>query len=356
MDTKYVINYYYDNINKTDKYKYVLSKTVEMTGTVGEIITSVTDYKDGFYFRTNDNLPFTLKDNQTKNVINIYYSSAYREEMYNLAKDSLNQNITDGDKEIFLKILGDVYGDLYLQARNINDVINIDKVDETHLKHLSKLVNYPWSDSLTANEQKESIKFYMQLRRMRGTKFAITNLIRIYGQPIDTIYQSTDRSGVRIIEYYEGNQYNMFPGDIRVEIPEMSNILRDAIEDVKLMGTRLVFTYRLPSTSDYTDENGILRGYRFNPYFLGKITTWYSPNLTGIDSIIDFTSKVLDKPDNKFIYKYRDSFSIHSSESLTQTKNVPYTDLWMFQEYGLKNIRGVLYNTGVIDENQFLYR
>ena len=355
-EVKYTINYYYDNLDKEDRYKYVLKDKVEKVGLVDEKISSVPEFTDGFYFKIKDNLPITLTLNENKNVINIYYSSAYREDIYKLSVESITSSISNGDANVFFKLLGCVYGDLYMQARNIDRAISVDDVDEEHLRHLAKLVDYPWSEALEADRQRESIKFYTLLRRMRGTNFAITNLIRIFGQSAETLYQPSDRTGVRIIEYFEGNDLGMFPGDIRVEIPEMSNVLRGAIEEVKLMGTRLTFAYRLPITTDYIDDYGELRGYRFNPHLLGKLTYWLQPGKTGWDSRVDFDKVLSESFGNQLIYKYRDTYEVRGGAYLNQLYAQPYKNLWMFQEYGLKDIRGTILDDGIIDENLFLYR
>ena len=356
QQVKYVINYWYDNRDENNKYEYKLVETIEKTGELYEEITSVPDKIDGFYFRVRDNLPLTLSVNENKNVINVYNSAAYREDIYNLATSSLTDSVAYGNANIFFKLLGCLYGDLYMQARNIDDVINIDKVDEEHLRHLSKLVDYPWSEALTADKQRESIKFYMMLRRMRGTNFALSNLIRIFGQSADTLYQPTDSTGVRIIEYYKGNTLDMYPGDIRIEIPEMSKILRDAIEDVKFMGTRLTFAYRLPISSEYTDEYGVVRGYHPNVYWRGLLTFWLQPGFTGWDKPVDLDKHVSESFDNQLIYKYRDTYELRGGTSVLQNKAKPYTNLWMFQVYGLRDIRGMVLDNGVIDETLFLYR
>lgn len=355
-EVKYRINYYYDNVDENDRYKFVLKDTVVLTGVAGQEITAVPDKLDGFYFRTRDNLPKTLSLNESKNNINVYNSSAYREDIYKLSTESLTESVANGDANIFFKLLGCLYGDLYMQAKNIDDVINVDSVDEEHLRHLAKLVDYKWSEALTANEQRESIKFYTMLRRMRGTNFAITNLIRIFGQSAETLYQPSDNTGVRIIEYVECNDLGMFPGDIRVEIPEMSNILRGAIEEVKLMGTRLTFAYRLPISSEYVDEYGNQRGYRYSLGWLGKISYWYQPGLKGWDDYVQFDRQLNENFGNKLIYKYRDDFKIHGSADLYVNSSTAYKDLWMFQVYGLRDIRGLVLDDGVIDETLFLYR
>ena len=355
-ETKYIINRWYDDRNANDPYSFELLNTEEYTGKVGDIITAddIEDMSTDMYFEARNNLPLTLTSNKTKNVIDIYYSRAYRNYMYYLAYNAITNNLITEDFDVFLKLIGVVYGDLYTLSRNIDDSINIDYVDEEHLRHLCKLIGYEWVEALTAEEQRESIKFYMYLRRMRGTSFGLKNLIRIFGQTTKSLYQASDNSGVRVMEYKKGNKYGLFPGDIRIEIPEMSNILRNAAEDVKLAGTRLRFAYRIDIGTTNDDQYGHRLGYYPAPGVTGNIYIWLEPGLEGWDHELDIG---VDKDkSSKVIYKYRDTYNFHPSTETRKYYSRPFTDLWMFQEYGLHNVRGWLLDDGVIDENLYLYK
>lgn len=355
-ETKYIINRWYDDRNANDPYSFELLNTEEYTGKVGDIITAddIEDMSTDMYFEARNNLPLTLTSNKTKNVIDIYYSRAYRNYMYHLAYNAITNNLITEDFDVFLKLVGVVYGDLYTLSRNIDDSINIDYVDEEHLRHLCKLIGYEWVEALTAEEQRESIKFYMYLRRMRGTSFGLKNLIRIFGQTTKSLYQASDNSGVRVMEYKKGNKYGLFPGDIRIEIPEMSNILRNAAEDVKLAGTRLRFAYRIDIGTTNDDQYGHRLGYYPAPGVTGNIYIWLEPGLEGWDHELDID---VDKDkSSKVIYKYRDTYNFHPSTETRKYYSRPFTDLWMFQEYGLHNVRGWLLDDGVIDENLYLYK
>ena len=353
-ETKYVINRWYDDRSIESPYAFELLSSEVYTGNVGDIIEDIPEEATDFYFRAKDNLPLTLTYNEKNNVINVYYTRAYRTYMYNLAYNSITNSLITKDIDVFLKLIGIIYGDLYSISKNIDDSINIDFVDEEHLRHLCKLIGYEWVEALTADEQRESIKFYMYLRRMRGTSFGLKNLIRIFGQTTTSLYSASDNSGVRVMEYKEGNKYGLFPGDIRIEIPEMSAILRNAAEDVKLMGTRLRFAYRIDISTTNDDQYGHRLGYYPAPGVTGNIRTWLQPGLEGWDHTIDIN---VDKDkSSKVIYKYRDTFNIHPSTETKKYYSRPFTEMWMFQEYGLTNIRGLLLDDGVIDEQLYLYK
>ena len=353
-EVKYYIRYWYDDRNSNDPYTFELLSTDELVGHVGDIIDSVEDMQTDFYFRAKDNLPLTLTSSEDKNIIDIYYTRAYRKYMYDLAHSAITESLITTDLDVFLKLIGTIYGDLYTLSRNIDDAINIDYVDEEHLRHLCKLIGYTWVEALTADEQRESIKFYMYLRRMRGTSFGLKNLIRIFGQTTDSLYQASDNSGVRVMEYTENNKYGLYPGDIRIEIPEMSSILRNAAEDVKLMGTRLRFAYRIDISSTNDDQYGHRLGYYPSPGVTGNIRIWLQPGLEGWDHCIDVD---VDKDkSSKVIYKYRDNYTYHPSTQTKKYYSRPFTELWMFQEQGLENIRGLVLDDGIIDEELYLYK
>lgn len=355
METKYTINYWYDDIVSDDPYRFVLVNSDTFTGLVGTTIDSVDDVMSDFYFRASDTLPLTLTLDESSNIINIYYTKAYRTYMYNMVREALSDNVVTDDVDVFLKLIAVVYGDLYNLSKNIDDAINIDYVDEEHLRHLCKLIGYNWVEALTADEQRESIKFYMYLRRMRGTKFGLKNLIRIFGQTTDTLYQASNNMGVRVMEYTPDNKFNLLPGDIRIEIPELSNILRDNANDVKLMGTRLVFAYRIDIGSTNKDIYGHLLGYYPAAAVTAqKIKIWVQPGMKGWDTKQDFTK--VDQSSDKFIYKYSDEYNLHASCEITYKYSEPFTNVWLFQEAGLQNVRGMLTEDGVIDEDLVLYR
>lgn len=400
----YKINYWYDDKDSTKPYSFVLVDSDILTGNVGDIISEIDDIKSDLYFRSKDNLPITLDRDETKNVIDIYYSRAYRKYIYNMAKNSLTDSLVTQDLETFLKLIGVIDGDLYNLSKNIDDAINIDYIDEEHLRHLCTLIGYKWVEALTADEQRESIKFYMYLRRMRGTAFGIKNLIRIFGQTTTSLYLATNNTGVRVTDYKPGNKYKMHPGDIRVEIPELSKILRDAANEVKLMGTRLIFAYRIDIDSTNIDPYGHLLGFYPAPGVTGKIRMYIQPGIKGwdtqqsfalfgtnditqedlnnLDEAVHQTSvqdislivkshtveqnllmvagdkmpNIINEYSNKFIYKYRDTYNIHSSVDIKLNPTEPFTELWMFQQQGLVNVRGWLLNEGVIDEDLYLYK
>lgn len=355
METKYIINYWYDDVDTDNPYRFVIKDSDTFTGIIGTVISEVEDVEYGLYFRASDTLPLTLTLDETKNVIDIYYTKAYRTYMYNMVREALTDEIVTDDVNVFLKLVAEVYGDLYTLSKNIDDAINIDFVDEEHLRHLCKLIGYNWVEALTADEQRESIKFYMYLRRMRGTKFGLKNLIRIFGQTTDTLYQASNNIGVRVMEYQPENKYDLLPGDIRIEIPEMSQILRDSANDVKLMGTRLVFAYRIDIGTTNKDIYGHLLGYYpAAAVETAKIKIFIQPGMKGWDQQQDFTKT--DQFSEKFIYKYSDEYNVHASSEITTKYSEPFTELWMFQEPGLQNVRGHVTEDGVILDDLVLYR
>lgn len=171
----------------------------------------------------------------------------FRQVVYNYLKSTLSNVVTEDDLNIIIEIMAELFGDLYMRAKVLPWDINVDRCPDEYLKALSSIIGYRWNNGLTADQQRESIKLFCLIRRWRGTNFGLANLIRVFGQDITSFYSSSDLRGVEIIEYGSGGldtvEPNMYPGDIKVRIPELSTILRDSIYDTKLAGTRLIFEY-----------------------------------------------------------------------------------------------------------------
>lgn len=171
----------------------------------------------------------------------------FRRVVYNYLNSTLSAVVTEDDLNIIIKIMAELFGDLYMRAKLTPWMINVDRCPDEHLQALSSIIGYRWNNGVTADSQRESIKLFCLIRRWRGTNFGLSNLIRVFGQDVTSFYSSSDLRGVRIIEYGSGGadtvEPNMYPGDIKIKIPELSNILRDSIFDTKLAGTRLIFVY-----------------------------------------------------------------------------------------------------------------
>ena len=60
METKYVINYWYDDVAEDNPYRFVLKDSDTFTGIVGNVIDNVEDVSYDLYFRSGDNLPLKL--------------------------------------------------------------------------------------------------------------------------------------------------------------------------------------------------------------------------------------------------------------------------------------------------------
>lgn len=171
----------------------------------------------------------------------------FRQKIYDYLKLTLSAVLTAEDLNLVVLLIAELFGDLYMRAKVLPWEIDVDRCSDEHLKALSTIIGYKWNTGLTPDQQRESIKLFCLIRRWRGTNFGLANLIRVFGQDAKSFYSSSDLRGVEIIEYGSGGvetmEPNMFPGDIKIRIPELSKILRDSIFDTKLAGTRLIFVY-----------------------------------------------------------------------------------------------------------------
>lgn len=171
----------------------------------------------------------------------------FRQQMYTYLKYTLSDVLTREDMDIIIKLMSEIFGDFYIRTKLLPWQIDVDKCPDEDLKALSSLIGYVWNDKLEYDQQRVGIGLYCLIRRNRGTKYGLENLIRSFGQTSKQFYSSADLRGVDIIEYGSGGpetlEPNMFPGDVFIRVPEFSSILRESVADTKLAGTRIFFQY-----------------------------------------------------------------------------------------------------------------
>lgn len=278
-----------------------------------------------------------------------------RTNLYNYLKDNLPSYMTETDLNIFISLITYIFGDLLEETSQLPMEIDIDDCSDEDLVHLSKLVKYPWNNALTTEQQRETIKFWMLIRKNRGTKFSYINLVRLFGKDSSTFYSNSDHSGVQVIEYDPNvhHEYELYPGDIRIEVPEMSTILRDALKDIQLMGTRIIFAYIL-YLGAYNEQ--------LQPSFWYQIKKWIDTDLlTGWNPMIKYFGP---QNENTLIETVYDWQLVHPSKSnkmyasifLRAVYKAPWVKGFLFNEPGLDNYKGFLFNDGILNENDILYR
>lgn len=150
----------------------------------------------------------TIPWNESMSIISEYEEgyvgkvfSTFRQDIYDYLTQTLSGVITDGDMDIFVTLICYIFGDLYERSSKLPWEIDVDKADDEFLPNLASLIGYPWNNGLTADQQRESIKLYLLIRRYRGTRFGLLNLIRVFGQDVEKFYSSSDLRGVEIVEY-----------------------------------------------------------------------------------------------------------------------------------------------------------
>lgn len=279
----------------------------------------------------------------------------FRQKIYTYLKGTLSAVMTEDDLNIIIYIMAMLFGDLYMRAKVLPWQINVDRCPDEHLEALSSLIGYKWNKGLTADQQRESIKLFCLIRRWRGTNFGLSNLIRVFGQDITSFYSSSDLRGVEIIEYASGGpetkEPNMFPGDIKIRIPELSTILRDSIFDTKLAGTRLIFSYYI-----------FMGVYHMSIYpdFYYKIKEWVTLLTSNYDPSIDtYGSRFLETT----IYSTLTDQLTHAVTNGAPIAGVQillyYKDKWedgfVFNTPGLTNYRGFIEANPIVNPEDIIY-
>ena len=280
----------------------------------------------------------------------------YRQQIYMYLKSTLSMVITDDDLNIIVELIAMLFGDLYMRAKVLPWQINVDRCPDEHLQALSSIIGYRWNDGLTADQQRESIKLFCLIRRWRGTNFGLANLIRVFGQDVTSFYSSSDLRGVEIIEYGSGGvdtvEPNMYPGDIKIRIPELSTILRDSIFDTKLAGTRLIFSYYIFMGVYYM---------KIYPDFFYIISEWVSMITQGYDPQINlygdqFLETRIDQVVNdQLTHPIIRGAPIASIQVLTYYKE-PWNDGFILNVPGLTNYRGFIEPEPIVQSEHVLYK
>ena len=276
------------------------------------------------------------------------------EQDYSYLINNIPQGMIDTDINVLVQLLCYIFGDLFQEAKQLPWEIDIDKCSDENLIHLSKLVKYPWNNALTVEQQRETIKYSMLIKRNRGTNFSYINLVRLFGKDSSTYYSSSDHSGVKVVEYNpEGAETTQYPGDIRVEVPEYSTILREALSQVQLMGTRLEFAYML-FLGALSEE--------ITPDMFISVVKNISTDKTLSDNVIirDFGPQheftVLGSVWDWMLVHPQRSSEMFSAVQLITRYVAPWVKGFLFNVPGLDNYRGVLQADGVLQANSILYR
>ena len=304
----------------------------------------------------------SLTDTDDRNTFNFsIYGEAYesfREDLYNYIKMTLSPNLTLGDLDIIIKLMCYIFGDLTGVAYALRDQVDPDKAEEQYLRHLGSIIGYEWNNALTAAQQRESMKLFVDIRKKRGTNWSLQNLISVFGQDRVSYYSSSDLRGVRIIEGGKDGEpvgtpdsNDLYPGDIMIEIPQFSSILRNAIDNIRLIGTRIMFTYVLyigPLSMATNFDGGKIIHQWFDPAYWG-----YDPKIeefgpVGEDTVIN---DVLDWP---IVHRVKNCVSNFKCVIYTGYK-APYERGFVWNEPGNDNYKGYLVDDDTLHDEHTMY-
>lgn len=304
----------------------------------------------------------TSRDTDDRNTFNFYvlgeaYAS-FREDLYNYIKLTLSPNLTMGDLDIIIRLMCYIFGDLTGVAYALRDQIDPDKAEEQYLRHLGSIIGYEWNNALTAEQQRESMKLFVDIRKKRGSNWSLQNLISVFGQDKISYYSTSDLRGVSITEGGKDGEpigvedaNGLYPGDIMIEIPQFSNILRNAIDNIRLIGTRIMFTYVMyigPLSMITKFDGGKEIHQWFDPAYWG-----YDPKIEefgpiGEDVVIN---DVLDWP---IVHRVKNCVSNFKCVIYTGYKE-PYEKGFVWNEPGNDNYKGYLVDDDTLHDEHTMY-
>ena len=279
----------------------------------------------------------------------------FRRKIYSYLESTLSSVMTEKDLNLIVLMIAELFGDLYMRAKLLPWEIQVDRVSDEHLQALSTIIGYRWNTGLTPDQQRESIKLFCLIRRNRGTNFGLSNLIRAFGQDTTSYYSTSDLRGIEIVEYGSGGvetlEPNMFPGDIKIKIPDLSKILRDSIFDTKLAGTRLIFVYQIFigvfHLKMYVDFY-----YRIHEY-MNMITSGYSKRVDRYGSLF-LSTKIENVKTHQLCHPIIRGAPIASCQVLIYHRE-PWTNGFVFNTPGLTNYRGFIEIDPTVESDEVLY-
>ena len=279
----------------------------------------------------------------------------FRRKIYNYLEYTLSSVMTEKDLNLLVLLIAELFGDLYCRTKLLPWEIQVDRCSDEHLQALSTIIGYRWNTGLTPDQQRESIKLFCLIRRNRGTEFGLSNLIRAFGQDAKSFYSTADLRSIEIVEYGSGGpetvEPNMFPGDIKILIPDMSKILRDSIFDTKLAGTRLIFVYIIFC--------GVFHLKMYVDFYY-KIDIWLNIMTQGYSPRIDrygawFLNTTIDRVLNdQLCHPIIHGKPIAGCQVLTYYKD-PWINGFVLNVPGLTNYRGFIEETPIVQSDHVIY-
>lgn len=312
-------------------------------------------------------MPYAESDNDDTNTFNFYiYAEAYasfREELYEWIKTTISPNLSEGDLDIIIKLMCYIFGDLSGLVYNLKTQIDPDLAEESYLRHLGSIIGYEWNDALTADEQRESMKLYVDLQKKRGTVFSLKNLIAVFGQTRDGYYSTSDLRGVTMTEGGKNGEpigtadsNGLYPGDIQIEMPVFSNILIDAIDNIRLIGTRIFFSivvYCGPFKMYIDTDAGHELNLFFDPAYWG-----YDPTIEEFISIAEeetgsgIINNVLDWP---VLDQRVKNCTANTSCVIYTAYAEPFEKGFIWNEPGKTNYQGFLVDEDTLKDDNSMY-
>lgn len=314
--------------------------------------------------------PATLINADDRTTFNFYIIAeayeSFRGDLYNYIKMNLSPNLTEKDLDIIIRLMCYIFGDLSGIAFALRYQIDPDKAEEDYLRHLGSVIGYEWNDALTADQQREAMKLFVDIRRRRGSIWSMKNLISVFGQDRTSYYSSSDLRGINIIEGgIDGepvgtiDRNGLYPGDLNIEIPQFSNILRDAIDNIRLIGTRIIFTYvlyigPLKMLSNLDCGRAIIRWFDPAYYYDGQ----FDPTINEWVEIIRE-----EKGEDYCLDDIKDWPALHRVESAKSNCYLsiyvgykePFEDGFIWHPAGDDNYRGFLVDDDTLKDTDSMY-
>ena len=192
------------------------------------------------------------------------------------------------------------------------------------------------------------------IRKRRGTKWSIENLARVFGQDVDSYYNSADLRGIELLEYpYNSNRSGgpQYPGDMVLRVPELTTIMYNEVVSTKLAGTRLFFLFYIFIGTFHMD-------FKLSSYCNVKV--YFDPEKhMDYRRIYNWGPEFLDTPIEEIkdwiIQPYVDNMRMTGSVMVNLLSTEPWHDDWILNKPGIPNYRGRIIDERTIVDEERLY-
>lgn len=190
-----------------------------------------------------------------KELIKYFCHAAYEQDMSKIIKNSLlpERYSSNNEFHIFIQLLSRMFGEINYYKESLSSLINVDKCDERFLSFLADNIGYDIPEGSNVDDVRFLIKYFLSLRRQRGTIVSIRNAVKFSGRDEMALLQGEEGIDVDIKEIEGEGLFYIESSNINIET------IQESLREVKPAGTK--WTYALRYSIPFLNS-------------IGNVSTW----------------------------------------------------------------------------------